>query len=90
MLFKILVAFVVLAGCCCCAGRIKRQEDGEFWWLKAAESDAEVEPIAEVKSNSPDEGKIANIKQGKNRNQMFKFTFSYISFYNQRVQLIRP
>jgi hypothetical protein len=65
MLFKILVAFVVLTGCCCCAARIKRQEDGEFWWLKAAESDAEVEPIAEVKINSHDEGKIANIKQGK-------------------------
>ena len=63
MLFKLLVTFVILAGCF--AARVKRQEDGEFWWLKAAESDAVVEPVAEVKINSHDEGKSANIKQGK-------------------------
>lgn len=70
MLFKVLVTFVVLTGCCCWASRIKRQEDGEFWWLnkeKPVDDEAlvEVEPIAEAKSNSPDESKIANIKQGK-------------------------
>ncbi|XP_032790304.2 phenoloxidase-activating factor 2 [Daphnia magna] len=66
MLFKVLVTFVVLTGCCCWASRIKRQEDGEFWWLnkeKPVDDEALVEPIAEAKSNSPDESKIANIKQ---------------------------
>ncbi|XP_046450409.1 phenoloxidase-activating factor 2-like [Daphnia pulex] len=61
MLFKILVTLVVLTACF--GARIKRQEDGEFWWLKAAESDAVVEPVAEVKINSHDEGKSAKIKQ---------------------------
>lgn len=69
MLFKVLVTLVILTCCPCWASRIKRQEDGEFWWLnkeKAVEGDALVEPIAEAKSNSPDESKIANIKQGNN------------------------
>ncbi len=68
MLFKVLVAFVVLTGCCCWAARIRRQEDGEFWWLNkekaAVKEDAELVP--EVKINAADESKTANIKQGTN------------------------
>ena len=65
MLFKVSLAFLVLTSCCCWAARVRRQEDGEFWWLnkeKAPVKDAEL--VAEVKINQHDESKIANIKQG--------------------------
>lgn len=58
MLVKSFVA-VLLVTSCCWAARLKRQEDGEFWWLKQekpveSEKDAE---IVEGKINEPEESK---------------------------------
>lgn len=93
IMLKVLVAFVVLTGCCCWAARIRRQEDGEFWWLKKDVEPKNDEPLVEVKINSPEEPKLASIKQG-NLNDLFSFlkllTKNFLIHSKQKVKSIRP
>lgn len=84
MMLKVLVALVVLTGCCCWAARIKRQEDGEFWWLKKDVESKNDEQAVEVKINSPDEAKLASIKQGNQIDQLPQKHYFKKDYFNRK------
>lgn len=83
-MFKVLVILAVLAVSCSQAARVRRQEDGEFWWLKKETPADNKEPEAEVKLNIPDTGKTAALKEG-NELPAFKHNPVYFQMTTYRL-----